>query len=160
VPYTGIRPKSLSAKSKSSLNAHWRIAVGEETETNMTKIGVAAAALLAAVTYSGAASAQDAASGEDIFQGRCGSCHSTGSGGPSGGGPNLFGVVGSEIGGRDVGWRFSSALGDSADTWTEANLDAWLESPSGFLPGNRMPFGGLSSSKDRSDVIAYLNTLK
>ena len=29
-----------------------------------------------------------------------------------------------------------------------------------FIPGSRMPFGGLKSAQDRSDLIAYLNTLQ
>ncbi len=42
--------------------------------------------------------------------------------------------------------------------WSDANLDKWLKSPADFAPGNSMAFVGVPSSKDRSDVIAYLKS--
>jgi cytochrome c len=40
--------------------------------------------------------------------------------------------------------------------WTDGNLDKWLKGPSGFAPGNSMAFAGLTSQKDRADVISFL----
>ena len=74
----------------------------------MTKFVITAAAVFAASIFSGSASAQEAA-GEDVFSGRCSGCHSAGSGEANKSGPNLFGVMGSQIGGRDIGFRFSAS---------------------------------------------------
>ncbi len=40
--------------------------------------------------------------------------------------------------------------------WSETMLDKWLKNPSSFAPGNAMAFNGISSAKDRKDLIAYL----
>ena len=40
--------------------------------------------------------------------------------------------------------------------WDAANLDAYLQDPKKFLPGNKMAFPGLKKDEDRSNVIAYL----
>ena len=44
--------------------------------------------------------------------------------------------------------------------WDEGNLRAYLADPQAKVPGNRMPYGGLSDAKDVDDVIAYLKTYK
>lgn len=41
-------------------------------------------------------------------------------------------------------------------TWTAEPLEKYLTAPKKFVPGNRMPFPGLKDSRDRADVIAYL----
>jgi cytochrome c len=43
--------------------------------------------------------------------------------------------------------------------WDEANLREYIKDPQARVKGNRMPFGGLSSSDEIDDVIAYLKTL-
>ncbi len=125
----------------------------------MKKLGIASVAIASAMFFSGAASAQNVAAGQEVFQARCTGCHTSTEGGANKTGPNLFGVAGSDSGSRDVGFRFSSALSGSSVTWDDANLDSWLENPRGFIAGNRMSFGGLSSATDRSDLIAFLKTL-
>ena len=50
------------------------------------------------------------------------------------------------------------AKGDGGLVWTEANLDAYLADPRGFVPNNKMAFAGLKKPDDRADVIAYLKT--
>ena len=126
----------------------------------MKNTAIAAVAFAAATLISGAASAQSATAGGQVFNARCASCHTDGEGGPNKTGPNLFGVFGSEIGSRDIGFRFSNALRNSDKTWGDAELDAWLKSPRSFISGNRMSFGGLTSPGDRADVTAFLKTLK
>jgi cytochrome c len=37
-------------------------------------------------------------------------------------------------------------------------MNAWLENPQQFAPGNRMIFPGVGSSWSRADLIAYLST--
>ena len=60
---------------------------------------------------------------------------------------------------RECVSNLSAALsGKGTLKWTDANLDKWLKSPADFAPGNSMAFVGIPSSKDRSDVIAYLKS--
>lgn len=126
----------------------------------MKKVGVATVAIVSAMLFSGATSAQNVAAGQEVFQARCSGCHTSNDGGANKTGPNLFGVFDSDAGSRAVGFRFSSALSGSGVTWDEASLDSWLASPRGFISGNRMSFGGLSSGTDRADITAFLATLK
>lgn len=98
----------------------------------------------------------DAGAGERVFQARCSGCHTANEGGPNRTGPNLFNAFGSTAGERDIGYRFSRALSSSGVTWSEQTLDQWLASPRGFIPGNRMSFGGLATPVDRGNVVAFL----
>ena len=126
----------------------------------MKKVGIATAAIASAMIYSGSASAQSAAAGQEVFQARCTGCHTSSDGGANKTGPNLFGIAGSDAGSRNVGFRYSGALSGSDVTWDDASLNSWLANPRAFIPGNRMSFGGLSSSSDRADLVAFLKTLE
>jgi len=103
----------------------------------------------------------DASNGEAIFK-RCGACHTAEQGGPNKAGPNLWGVVDRPIASHE-GFSYSGALKEFSEggqkTWTYQNLDHFLESPKGLVPGTAMSFAGLSKDEDRADLIAYLRTL-
>ena len=45
-------------------------------------------------------------------------------------------------------------------TWDEANLRAYIADPQGKVKGNRMPFGGVPSTNDVDDLVAFLKTYK
>ncbi|RDC60529.1 Cytochrome c-552 [Alteripontixanthobacter maritimus] len=94
--------------------------------------------------------------GEKIFA-KCIACHSIESGGPTGIGPNLYGVLGTPIGKHAAGFAYSSALVDVGGSWDYEAMDAWLKSPRGFANGTKMSFAGLGSAEDRANVIAYLH---
>lgn len=70
-------------------------------------------------------------------------------------GPSLAGVFGRRAG-TVPGYRYSRALRDSGVLWNATTLDAWLADPKKFLPGTRMPFSGIRSARDRSDLIVFL----
>lgn len=92
--------------------------------------------------------------GRRLFR-RCASCHTVT---PEGGhrvGPNLHGMFGETVGVAE-GFDYSTALEDADFIWTPEQLDAWLDNPREFLPGNRMSFVGLRNEEDRINVIAYL----
>lgn len=55
-------------------------------------------------------------------------------------------------------YPYTQALKDSGLVWNETSLDAWLEDPSGVVPGNVMSFGGLKDPQERKDVIAILKS--
>ena len=88
----------------------------------------------------------------------CASCHTFDQGGPNRVGPNLWGVVGRDIGSHG-GFAYSSAIAGHAGNWTYQELDRYLTSPAREIPGNKMAFNGVRNPKDRANLIAYLGTL-
>lgn len=97
------------------------------------------------------ASAED---GAKVFR-KCGACHTAEKGGANKVGPNLYNVVGADLG--HVGdFAYSDAIKGKGETWTYENLDAFLASPRDFAPGTKMTFAGLKKASDRAEVILYL----
>ena len=119
--------------------------------TKRTLFAAVAALMLAAPS---AADAGDPKAGEKVFK-KCKACHTIEQGGKNRLGPNLYGIVGRK-GGAVEGFKYSNALKEWGGTWTEENLDKYLEKPRNFIPKNRMAFPGLKKKKQRDDVIAYL----
>ena len=101
----------------------------------------------------------DTAHGTEVFK-KCSACHTVVQGGANGIGPNLWATVGEGIAQGKAGYPFSAALttAGAGKKWDFEQLDAWLKSPRGYANGTKMTFAGLTSGKDRADVIAYLNT--
>jgi len=96
----------------------------------------------------------DVKRGQTLFL-QCRACHSLEAGEPHKVGPNLNGMFGREAG-IAPGFDYSPALQESAVVWTPDALNAWLERPSEYLPGNRMVFIGVKKPADRANLIAYL----
>ncbi len=105
----------------------------------------------------------DARVGQTLFEQQCARCHDTRPGKHSDQGRSLNGVVGRKAGG--FVFYSSPAMMKSRITWTEENLDTYLESPRKFIPGNWMSANGLKSyawmpsKKERDDVIAFLKEI-
>lgn len=100
----------------------------------------------------------NATAGKQVFA-RCAICHSDTKGAPNKIGPNLWGIVGRKAG-AEPSFNYSAAMKTAGFTWTEEKLEAYVQHPQQVVPGNRMPFAGLSSPKQAEDVVAYLDTLK
>jgi cytochrome c2 len=99
-----------------------------------------------------------AATGQDVFNNNCAGCHALDPAADQTA-PPLRGVVGRKIA-SVTGFPYSDALKAKADdTWTPANLDAFLANPQGFAPGTEM-YGGASDPNDRKAIIDYLATQK
>ncbi|MFZ3309974.1 MAG: cytochrome c family protein, partial [Xanthobacteraceae bacterium] len=92
----------------------------------------------------------------------CEACHNLQEGQGAKVGPDLYGVVDRPIASVS-GFNYTDAIKGAAKTlggkWTFDALNKWLTKPSAVAPGTAMTFAGLSSEKQRADVIAYLDTL-
>lgn len=97
--------------------------------------------------------AGDPARGGRLYQSRCGACHSIDA--------NRIGPAHRGVFGRRVatapGFHYSPALAARRFVWDEHNLDAWLQSPTRFVPGTAMGIG-VPDAQERTDIIAYLRT--
>jgi cytochrome c len=89
---------------------------------------------------------------------QCQICHNVEEGQGSKIGPDLYGVVGRPVA-SVAGFNYTAALKAKGGKWTFAALNKWLTDPRADVPGTAMTFAGLSSEKQRADVIAYLDTL-
>ncbi len=86
----------------------------------------------------------------------CGACHNFTKGAGAKIGPDLYGVVGRDIG-KAPGFSYSSALEKKSGKWTFDNLYEWIKDPKAFIPGNKMTFPGVKAPKERANIIAFLD---
>src|SRR6056297_2381799 len=100
--------------------------------------------------------ATDPSEGESLYR-RCAACHKLEEG-ANGVGPYLYGVVGRDIGSVE-GFRYSNVLQDMGGVWTADELNAFLENPKDYAPGNKMSFAGLRKEEDRAAVVSYLQSV-
>lgn len=115
--------------------------------------GLVLGALLLA--SSSAIAGGDALRGQQVYEARCGGCHSVEADRV---GPRHAGVFGRRAG-AVPGFAYSPALATSKLVWNGATLDRWLNNPEALVPGQRMGYS-LADPALRADVIAYLATLK
>jgi len=120
---------------------------------------LADAAVLALGVLSGLAPSigeADEVAGASVFT-ECAACHSTDD--TNGVGPSLKGVVGRNSA-SVPGFAYSNAMKRAKLQWTAAQLDKYIASPQIVVPGNTMPYAGMTDATRRSALIAYLSTLK
>ena len=110
---------------------------------------VLAAAVLACLAT--AAAAADAEHGKELYESRCGGCHSLDANRV---GPAHRGVFG-RTAGTAPNFNYSTAVKNSGVVWGDKTLDAWLTNPGALIPGQRMNFR-IALPEDRADIIAYL----
>jgi cytochrome c len=98
--------------------------------------------------------AGDADAGAELFESVCAECH-----GPAATAPTLRGVIGRRIASVESFYGYSEALkAKNSQTWTEANLNAFLKSPTDFAPGTLM-YKTVPDAKNRADLLAFIATL-
>lgn len=120
----------------------------------VTMIAAAAALLLPAA----AQAAGDAEAGKTAFNRRCAVCHAVAQG-QNKVGPSLHGVVG-RASGAVAGFNYSPAMKSANKTWDAASIDAYLQDPKAYVPGNRMILAGIKDEAERQNIIAYMETQK
>jgi cytochrome c len=132
---------------------------------------VLALAVVATVLPSGAAFAQDATKGEQVFK-QCMTCHRIGPDAKNLIGPVLTGVIGRQSG-TAPGFAYSAlnkAAGENGLVWSDDLIMQYLPDPNAFLKkfltdkgkpelatgSTKMTFH-LADEQQRKDVIAYIN---
>jgi cytochrome c len=95
-----------------------------------------------------------AATGQDVFNDKCGDCHTVEP--PSGTAPALKGVIGRKVASL-ADFQYSNALKAKGGTWTEAALDAFIANPKAYAPGTQMTAGDADPA-DRKAIIDYLKS--
>lgn len=116
-------------------------------------LAAAAAVLSVPATASGGASSAPPAA----FA-QCAACHAV-EPGRTVFGPSLAGLAGRRAG-SVPGYAYSPALAGSGLTWNAKTLDRWLAGPQRLVPGTKMPFGGMTNTTQRKQVVDYLMTLR
>lgn len=99
----------------------------------------------------------DAKRGETAAK-KCLACHTFEKGGPNRVGPNLWGVV-NRPKASEAGFNYSAAMKAKGGEWSFDDLNHFLLSPKGFVPGTAMSFAGITRASERADVVNYLHTL-
>jgi cytochrome c len=99
----------------------------------------------------------NADAGHDVFK-RCTQCHTPQKGGPNLVGPNLWGVVGREVG-KHAGFPYSEAMKTHGGSWTWDQLANYIHDPKAAVPGNKMAFPGIKDNAQLADLLAYLQKL-
>ena len=96
----------------------------------------------------------NSARGQRIF-GACAACHSL-EADRNMTGPSLAELWQRKAGGLSSFPRYSPALKSSDVVWDDRTLDAWLDDPAHFIPGNTMTFRGIKDAQQRADMLAFL----
>ena len=98
--------------------------------------------------------AQDASKSKELFERRCGGCHSLDRDKE---GPRLRDVYG-RASGAVPSFKYSDSLKNAHITWNSDSLDKWLTDTDKLVPDNDMTFRVVSPD-ERSAIIAYLKQL-
>jgi cytochrome c len=97
------------------------------------------------------ATAGDAQRGKELFEKRCGGCHSLDKDKE---GARLGNVFGRKAGTMST-FKYSDSLKSAQVVWNEASLDRWLVNTDSVIPDNDMDFH-VSKADERADIIQFL----
>ncbi len=121
----------------------------------LTCFCAAVAALVLSTTpgavFASSANAGDPVRGKELFEKRCGGCHSLDADKE---GPRLQNVYGRKAGSIPT-FKYSGALKSAQFTWDAASLDRWLTDTESVVPDNDMDFH-VPKSDERVDIIEFL----
>lgn len=129
----------------------WRVSAG----LVMVAAAATAAGNVGAADYRG-----DPARGAAAFE-KCLACHTVEPGKAGLPGPNLRGVVGRPAAALPT-FVYSDAMAEAAAeglVWKRDTLSDFIRKPESYLPGTTMNFLGVPRTRDRLDIIAFLESL-
>jgi cytochrome c len=89
--------------------------------------------------------------GKELFEKRCGGCHSLDKDKE---GPRLGNVFGRKAGAIST-FRYSDSLKSAQVVWNESSLDKWLVNTDSVVPDNDMDFH-VPKADERADIIQFL----
>jgi cytochrome c len=131
---------------------------GRKGFLSLSLVSFPVALYLATASWSQDARAQDAASGQLVFNNACRSCHTV-KDGDNRLGPHLYKIIGRKAG-TLPDYGYSSAMQRADFVWDREKLERFIANPDELVPGNNMkPYGGLASSEDRARIVSYLQTV-
>ena len=90
---------------------------------------------------------------------KCKSCHTFNSQQGHKIGPNLWGVVDSDVASKED-FAYSKAIMNKDGVWDVESLYHFIKKPNKYIKGTKMAFIGLKKDRDLADVIAFLKTKK
>lgn len=91
--------------------------------------------------------------GKRVYE-RCVACHSLERNRT---GPKHCGLIGWQAGSVS-GYDYSQAMRAAGIVWNRESLDWFLKAPLEAIPGTTMGYAGVKDTKDRADLIAFLET--
>ena len=107
------------------------------------------------VALAGAAGAQDAQKGEQVFA-VCQPCHAIGPDAANKLGPELNGLDGRHSGSVS-GYAYSDANKKSGLVWNQSTFTEYIQNPQAKVPGTKMFFAGIKDQQQIKDLWAYLS---
>ena len=133
-----------------------RIRRTRQTFTIITIVSFAFVVLLAAsssqrILSQTGANGGDPQRGKELFEKRCGGCHSLEKDKE---GPRLGDVFGRKAGTVPT-FKYSDSLKSAQVVWDEASLDRWLVDTESVVPDNDMTFH-VPKADERADIIQFL----
>jgi cytochrome c len=88
---------------------------------------------------------------------KCVACHPLEKDAKAKVGPGLWGIVGKSVASGD--FKFSDAMTRLGGVWSFERLDAYIENPKTFAPGNKMAFAGIANGAERADLLLHMRSL-
>jgi cytochrome c len=114
--------------------------------------------MLLSASYGGESAHEgaDAASGQQVFNNACRTCHTTKEG-DNRLGPNLYKIIGRKAGSLP---DYSAAMKDAGFVWDTQKFERFIANPDELVPGNSMkPYGGLASADNRARIVSFLQSV-
>jgi cytochrome c len=100
----------------------------------------------------------DADNGAIIYQDACGQCHQLNPG-LNKKGPQLMNIYGAPAA-KLTDYTYSEGLAASGWVWDAETLDTYIADAEKAMPDSKMLSDPMPDAKERTDVIAYLSTLR